>query len=329
MATQKQIPPQRASVYTPTTATRPQPYGSTIGGTYEQPSAPRPSLQTNDMPTYGHSPSETGDIYNRYAVTPFMLNRSGLAGGAAMTDYGIGMAGAGAGIVGGAVDAAYADRGAAYDMASRGQVIGASGMTSQDAQINALIDQSQARTPSAAEAQLRMAQGQISNQMMAQAASARGGNRAAAMRNAQDAASQNALITNQQAALVRAQEEAVRQRNILDAREFAAASYGDRSKMGYGMEGAGIGYAGASTGRVGDFGSTIGGIGADVAKTGVGQQDVYMGAIRDQESGVRADKAREDEQKNENRWRNWAAIGAGAETAGKVAASASTMAGGM
>lgn len=176
----------------------------------------------------------------------------------------------GAGMLGTASGYAGQDRTAAYGLMGNGYDIGRSGMENQDQQIGSLLTQAQQRTPSLAQAQLRAAQDENSRRMMGMAAGGRGGNQAAAMRNAGAMASQNALITNQQAGQLRAQEEAQRQQNILAAREYAARAYGDRAGLGYGLTVQGLGAAENSTGQIGQIGNALGNL-------GVAQQNVGLG----------------------------------------------------
>lgn len=76
-------------------------------------------------------------------------------------------------------------------------------------------------TSSVAVAQQQAANNQLARALTAQASTARGGNQAAAMRNAQAFASAHALQTNQQLAQLRAQEEQARV-----ARQMQAAGLG-------------------------------------------------------------------------------------------------------
>lgn len=193
------------------------------------------------------------------------MYRAGIGAGAGLTDYGTGLAGDAAGYAG-------ADRDAAYGLYDEGRGIGRGGIDAQNMALRNMEDQARVRTPSLAQAQLRMAQDDNTRRMMGMAAATRGGNQAAAMRNAQAMGSQNALITNQQAAQLRAQEEATRQQNILLAQQFAAGAYGQQAGLGYNVAGQGLNAAQQSTGQMGQ-------IGTNLAGTGVQQQGQYLDAL--------------------------------------------------
>lgn len=177
----------------------------------------------------------------------------------------------GVGMLAQAGQQAVTDRGNAYALYNRGTQLGGQGIDQQNAMLQGLVAQAQQQGPSAAQAQLQQGLDQTQRSMLAQASAARGGNQAAAMRNAQMAGSQMAQQTNQQAAVLRAQEAQQRQQNILGAQQYAAGSYGQQAGLGYGMAGQGLGAAQNSTGQLGQFG-------ANVSQAGLGQQNVGLGS---------------------------------------------------
>lgn len=203
-----------------------------------------------------------------------LARRQAMLSGQAQASFGTGMAQQqqGVGMLGQAGDQSRADRSNAYGMFNQGMGLGSGGIDRQNAQLNSLLAQAQFEGPSQAQAQMQQGLDQTQRAMLGQAAQTRGGNQAAAMRNAQSAGSQMALQTNQQAAILRAQEAQQRQQNILGAQQFAAGSYGQQAGLGYGLAGQGLGAAQQSTGQLGQFG-------ANVSQAGLGQQNVGLGAM--------------------------------------------------
>lgn len=173
-----------------------------------------------------------------------------------------------------------------------GMDIGRAGLAEQDAALGrqndvtlAMLGTAAQRGPSAAQAQMRMGLDQTQNAMMAQAASARGGNAAAAMRNAQAQGSSMALQTNQQAGILRAQEEAQQRAQLVNAQAQAAGIYGgqqqtmgQRAGMGYGMQGQGLGLQQGANAQLMDVGSAQGQLGLGRANVGLAQQGNYLSA---------------------------------------------------
>lgn len=193
------------------------------------------------------------------------------AQGAASFGTGMGQQQQGVGMLGQAGNQTYFDRQAGMGMYDSGMGLGSSGVSQQNQALGALLQQAQARTPSQAQAQLQAGQDMNARRMMAMASNVRGGNQAAAMRNAMSVGSEMGMQTNQQAGMLRAAEEQQRQQNILNAQQFAAGSYGQQAGLGYGLAGQGLGAAQQSTGQMGQFG-------ANVAQAGLGQQNVGLGA---------------------------------------------------
>jgi hypothetical protein len=181
---------------------------------------------------------------------------------------------------------------AASNYGVQGQGIGQAGMLAQDAAMGrqndvtlAMLGTAAQQGPSAAQAQMQMGLDQSRRAMMAQAASARGGNQAAAMRNAQAQGSQMALDVNQQAGVLRAQEANAQRQALLGAQAQAAGIYGgqqqmmgQRAGMGYGMQGQGLGLQQGANAQLADIGNTQAGIGQARANMGVQQQANYLGA---------------------------------------------------
>ena len=156
----------------------------------------------------------------------------------------------------------------AMNLASTGQNVAQGGMASQDAMLGSSVANASQQLGSLAAAQQQMANDTQARQMQAQAAAARGGNSAAAMRNADMQSSQNALVNNQQLGAMRLQEEQARNARITQAEQVAAGQYGDRAAMGYGTAAQGLGAANTATGQVVNAGSTIGNIGGNTMQSG-------------------------------------------------------------
>ena len=207
------------------------------------------------------------------------------ARGELMAGQGAGIAGVGAAMGGGTYDAA-------GNLYGTGMGIGASGIGAQDAAIGQAINTAGMQVGSLAAAQQQMANDANSRQMMAQASAARGGNQAAAMRNAQAQGSQNALVTNQQLGLMRLKEEQDRKDSMVQAQQFAASQYGDRASMGYGTATQGLGAQNTATGQVLTAGSTIGQIGSNVMGSGNDQSKAFLNAeVEQNKAQLESDKA--------------------------------------
>ena len=203
---------------------------------------------------------------------------AGILAGQGQVGRGEGLAFAGADVAGQAAGMAQGTYGAAGGLYGTGTQLGASGIGSQNAALGASIASAGTQTGSLAEALARQTTQEQGQQMMGQAASARGGNQAAAIRGAQVQASQNALATNQQIGLMRLQEERARQDAITQAQQFAAGQYGNQAQLGYGTAEAGLGAQNAATGQVNAAGSTIGGIGGSVMGAGTTTQGQFLNA---------------------------------------------------
>ena len=218
--------------------------------------------------------------------------QQGIGQGAAYTQGGMEIAGAGADMIGGAYDTAGQDRTLARGYSDSGLRIGAAGldqqrqaMGRQNAVTGQMLATAAQQGPSAAQAQLQMGLDQSQRAMMAQAAGARGGNQAAAMQMAQATGSNMANQVNQQAGVLRAQEAQQQQMNLLGAQQAAAGIYGGQqqtmgttAQLGYGMQGQGLGLAQGSTGQQGQMGANVGSIGLGVAGAGNQMQGNYLGA---------------------------------------------------
>jgi hypothetical protein len=214
-------------------------------------------LETPREVYVGGGSAEASDRKNMY--------KAGIGSGAGLTDYGVGVAGQGAGMLGQAGQQAIA-------YGAEGQGIGQFGLNSQNAAIANARGLAGQSTDSLALLQLQQAQDTNTQRMLGMAAQARGGNQAAALRNAQAMGSQNQLVTNQQAAQLRAGEQQAALNRQLGVEQMAAGVGGQQAGLGYGMYGQGIG-------MLGQAGAQTGQIGTSLAGTGVQQQGVYVGAL--------------------------------------------------
>jgi hypothetical protein len=196
---------------------------------------------------------ETGDMY-----------KQGIGAGAGLTQYGVGLMGHAAGQTS-------ADRNAALAYSGTGSQIGASGLIGQNAAVANARGIAARPTDSQALAQLRSAQDANNRAMMGMASAARGGNQAAALRNAQQVGAQSQLMANQQAAQLRAAEQQAAVQRQLGVEQMAAGVGGQQANLGYGMYGQGLGLAQGSTGQLGQLGSQAGGLGTT-------QQGIYVNA---------------------------------------------------
>lgn len=206
---------------------------------------------------------------------------AGIQTGQGYTANGMNMAGVGANVALGAVPLAQQQNAAAMGMWGAGMGLGQQGTAAQNAAIGASIASARQNVGSQAQLQQQMANDAQARQMMAMASAARGGNQAAAMRNANAQASQNALITNQQLGLMRLQEAQNRRDAITQAQQYAAAQYGGQAGLGYGTAAQGLGAANQASGQIGQIGGTVGGIGTAIAGAGNQMQGQYLNAELD------------------------------------------------
>lgn len=232
----------------------------------------------------GGSNAAYREIQDRY--------KSGQQSGQGQIDQGILGVASGQATLGQAGVLAADDVNQARYYAAQGQDIGGAAIQSQDASMlgqlgygQAALATAQQQGPSAAQAQMRMGLDQTQRAMMAQAQSARGGNAAAAMRNAQYEGAAMAAGTNQQAAVLRANEEAARRADIMGAQSQLAGisgqqsgMLGQRASMGYGMQGQGLGLSQSGTGQMANIGQGQGQLGLGQANVGVQQQGNYLTA---------------------------------------------------
>lgn len=177
----------------------------------------------------------------------------------------------GADMLGRAAPQAVADRQMGVGMSNTGMGVGRQGFTTQGNALTAARGLAGQNTDSLAQMQLQQGLGQMQRGMMTQAASARGGNQAAALRNAQAAGAQMGLQTNQQAAMMRAQEQQARLARMIGAEQMAAQVGGQQMGLGYGLAGQGVNAAQQSTGQLGNFGAQQGNL-------GLGQTNAALGA---------------------------------------------------
>lgn len=251
--------------------------GSLTGGIFGMNKAPDP--------TYIGGSAEALDARRQQQA-------QGIGQGQAYTAGGMDTSAVGAQMLGGAYDQAGMDRARATGFATAGMGIGGQGIAGQqaalgrqNAMLGNLVNTAQQQGPSAAQAQMQMGLDQSQNAMMAQAAAARGGNAASAMRTAQANGAQLAGQVNQQAAMLRAQEAQQHQANVMNAQQIAAGAYGGQqaqagqtAQLGYGMAGQGLGLSQGSTGQQGQMGASVGSIGLGQAQAGNQMQGNYLGA---------------------------------------------------
>lgn len=179
-----------------------------------------------------------------------------------------------------------------------GMATAMTGMGGQTSALDASIAAANRNVGSIAEAQQRMANDTQARQMAGLAASARGGNQAAAMRNANAQSSQNALVNNQQIGMMRLKEEQDLRASQTQAQQFAASQYGDRAALGYGTATSGLGAANTATGQVNTAGSTIGGIGSNIMGSGSDATKTFTDAeLRQNEAQLKADAEHESAKK--------------------------------
>lgn len=133
-----------------------------------------------------------------------------------------------------------------------------------------------AARPTDSLAQLQLQQGLAQNQMAmnAQAAQARGGNQAAAMRGAQLQGVNAAMDMNGQAAQLRAAEQQAMINRQLGVEQLAAQMGGQQLQQGLGMQQGG-------TGQLGQFGGQIGSVGLGQAQVGLGSQGQYLTGLQE------------------------------------------------
>lgn len=209
--------------------------------------------------------AEQADAYrNQY--------ESGIQGGNATMGQGVGM-------MGDAARYAQGNTALGVDMYRQGQSMGQAQMDAQNAQIATMLRQTNTQGASVAQEQMRQGLDQSQRAMMAQAASARGGNQAAAMRTAQATGSQMALDVNQQAGVLRAQEQQAFLARKLQAQQMAAQAYGQQSQLGFGMQGQGVGLANQAAGIYGQMGQATG-------QLGLGSQGQFLDARTSMETAA-------------------------------------------
>lgn len=220
------------------------------------------------------------------------MYQSGIGTGQNIQMAGLNVAGQGAATLDRAGMQAQQDRANAYGMTGIGYGIGSQGLGSQNAALDASIANAGRDVGSAAAQQMRMANDVNAQQMMGMASAARGGNQAAAMRNAQAQGSQNALATNQQLGLMRLQEAANQRDAVTQAQQAAAGMYGNQAQLGYGMAGQGISQAQQSTGQLATTGAQTGQIGLGMSGIGTTSQGQYINALTETDKAqLDADKA--------------------------------------
>jgi hypothetical protein len=202
----------------------------------------------------------------------------GILAGQDQNARGEGIAMAGADLASLAGDMGMGAYGAGMGIAGLGAGAIGSGFQGQNSMLGQSLQTAGMDVGSVARQQQQIANDQIAGRMMAQAAAARGGNQAAAMRNAGMQASANQLQTNQQLALMRQQEMVDRRNAQLQAQQFAASQYGDRAALGFSGAAQGLGAATNAGGLVNQAGSTIGGIGGNIMGSGTQNTGNFLDA---------------------------------------------------
>lgn len=165
--------------------------------------------------------------------------------------------GTGAGVTGMAGDQAMQDRGFGYGVAAQG-------LGAQDAAVNSARRLAGQNTTSLALLQQQAGLAQAQQAMLGQAAAARGGNQAAAIRNAQQLGSQAALDTNMQAAQLRAAEQQAALNRRIGVEQLASQVGGQQLGLGAGMAQQGT--------------SQLGSLGLGIGQLGLGSQGQFLGA---------------------------------------------------
>lgn len=204
--------------------------------------------------------------------------QAGQASGQGYLDAGVNAAAGGYDTLNAAAAQGQQDRSMAQGLYGEGAAVGLSGIGNQNAAVANARSLAAQPTDSLALAQLQQAQDRQANEMQAQAATARGGNQAAAMALAQNQASQNGLVTQQQAAQLRAGEEQAALGRRLGVEELASGVGGQQAGLGLGLQGQGTGYALQGTGQLADVGARQGSIGLGIGGLGVNQQQIYANA---------------------------------------------------
>lgn len=219
------------------------------------------------------------------------MYQSGIGQGNAIMLGGLGTSDQGVAMLGDASLMARGDRGASYNMMGAGYTIGNQGLTSQDQSLDAARAMAKQNTTSLAGLQLQQGLEQTRDSMYAQAQAARGGNQAAAMRNAHAQGAAMGLQTNQQMAMLRAQEEQARLGRMMGVEQMATQVGGQRAQLGYGMAQQGLGAAQASTGQYSGIGGQVADVGLGQANVGTASQGQYIGALNDiNKAQLEADK---------------------------------------
>lgn len=212
----------------------------------------------------------------------------GVQQGQAVTQAGLGAVDQAQGYLGAAAGQAGADRGMAQTMYGTGMGIGGMGVLRQQDAIQQARAMAMRDTGSVAESLMQAGLGQTQRGMYGQAAQARGGNQAAAIRMAQRAGAQQALDVNSQIGVMRRQEAVDRLNRQLAVEDMAAQAGGQQAGLGYGVAGQGLGYALQGTGQLAGIGSSTGELGLGTGRMGLDQQGLYVNA------GLDADKAQLD-----------------------------------
>jgi len=205
-----------------------------------------PAAVTVDRSQYGGSQDAADAIRSR--------NAAGMSAGNTITNAGVG-------VLGQAANQAGRNNDLGTNIAGTGTRLGAAGVGNQNSALGASLRAANQDVGSVAAAQQQIATDKQAQQMMAQAASARGGSQAAAIQGAQAQAAANGLATSQQLGLLRLQEAENRRAGVVQAQQNAANQYGNQAALGYNTALGGVGAANTSTGQLGQIGGTVAGVG--------------------------------------------------------------------
>lgn len=239
--------------------------GGDGGGVFGGGSAPTPDMS---VAQYGGDASASADYTNMYK-SGMIGGQGGIAAGNRETQNGIR-----------AAEALEADASrATYD----GRAMTASGSRNAEYDRNRQVqaanmqrDAAMGKAPSAAQRMLMANADASRNAMMGQAASARGGNQAAAMRTAAATGNAGMLAAGQQAGVLRAQEMA-------DARAAYGSLATDMRGQDMGQAQLGVGMMGMGLNAQGQAANTMVGAGTDMARLGAAREAAYLGALSDKE----------------------------------------------
>jgi hypothetical protein len=203
-------------------------------------------------------------IYSGGSPEALDANRSqydaGILGGQDMTARGEGIGAYGA-------DAAAAAGNLGMQTGALGMNTAMTGMNRETNALNQSINAANRNVASLSNAQQQAATDNQARQMQAMAASARGGNAAAALRAAGAQGSQNQMQTSQLLAQTRLAEDQAMRTAQIQAHQNAATQYGNRANTGFNAATAGANTANTSASTIGTIGGNVMNAGTDNTKT--------------------------------------------------------------